>query len=80
VHRGRCGGAVAFGEGAEVAVILLEAAKVKRGVDAAMDIAEDMICAAASILASETVHTIRARSSLGRSPAPNRSTRLRGSN
>jgi hypothetical protein len=43
-----------IGEGAEAAVVFIRAAKAEPGVDAAMDIAEDMICAAASILASET--------------------------
>ena len=43
-----------IGEGAEAAVVFIRAAKAKRGVDAAMDIAENIICAAASILASET--------------------------
>lgn len=60
MHHGRCGGALPIGEGAEAAVVFIRAAKAKRGVDAAMGIAEDMICAAASILASETgLHHVR---------------------
>jgi hypothetical protein len=43
-----------IGEGTEMAVSFIRAMKAKRGVDAAMEVVEDMICAAASILASET--------------------------
>jgi hypothetical protein len=43
-----------IGEGAEMAVSFIRALKMKRGVDAAMEVVEDMICAASSILASET--------------------------